>query len=102
MRYDFTRLDALLRRFASETVPSCACAVMKDGQLLYEGYYGYSDLEAKTPVTSASLYRQASMTKLVTYTIMMILLEQGRTIVQISCGEALTAEQIGVIRNKLS
>jgi CubicO group peptidase (beta-lactamase class C family) len=78
MRYDFTRLDALLRRFASETVPSCACAVMKDGQLLYEGYYGYSDLETKTPVTSASLYRQASMTKLVTYTIMMILLEQGK------------------------
>ena len=32
----------------------------------------------------------------------MILLEQGRTIAQISSGEALTAEQIGVIRNKLS
>ena len=32
----------------------------------------------------------------------MILLEQGRTIVQISCGAALTAEQIDVIQNKLS
>ena len=32
----------------------------------------------------------------------MILLEQGRTIAQISSGEALTAEQIGVIQNKLS
>ena len=31
----------------------------------------------------------------------MVLLEQGRTIVQISCGEVLTTEQIDVIQNKL-
>ena len=78
MKYDFSKLDALLRRFAAESVPSCACAFVKDGELLYEGYYGYADLEAKAPVTPASLYRQASMTKLVTYTILMMLMEQGK------------------------
>ena len=75
---DFTRLDALLREFAANTVPSCACAVARDGELLYEGYYGYADLEHKLPVTPGSLYRQASMTKLVTYTILMMLYEQGK------------------------
>jgi len=78
MKYDFSKLDALLRKFADETVPSCSCAVMKDGEILYEGYYGFSDLEAKTPVNADSLYRQASMTKLVTYTILMKLMEQGK------------------------
>lgn len=75
---DFTKLDALLQEFAANTVPSCACAVARDGELLYEGYYGYADLEHKLPVTPGSLYRQASMTKLVTYTILMMLYEQGK------------------------
>ena len=78
MQYNFSQLDTLLRQFAAQSVPSCACAVMKDGVLLYEGYYGCADLAAKTPVSPNSLYRQASMTKLVTYTILMILMEQGK------------------------
>lgn len=75
---DFTKLDQVLREFAENTVPGCACAVAKDGELLYEGYYGYADLGKKLPVTPDSLYRQASMTKLVTYTILMMLYEQGK------------------------
>ncbi len=78
MKYDFSKLDALLKRYADEKVPSASCAVYKDEELLYEGYCGYADLETKTPVTAANLYRQASMTKLVTYTIAMMLIEQGR------------------------
>ena len=56
----------------------CACAIARDGKLLYEGYYGYADLAQKQPVTPGSLFRQASMTKLVTYTILMMLYEQGK------------------------
>ncbi len=75
---DFARLDAALREFAEKSVPGCACAVAQDGKLLYEGYYGFADLERKLPVTPGSIYRQASMTKLVTYTILMMLYEQGK------------------------
>lgn len=75
---DFKRLDAVLQEFAEKSVPGCACAVAKDGELLYEGYYGYADLAQQLPVTPGSLYRQASMTKLVTYTILMMLYEQGK------------------------
>lgn len=75
---DFTKLDDLLRGFAENSVPGCACAIARDGKLLYEGYYGYADLAQKQPVTPGSLFRQASMTKLVTYTILMMLYEQGK------------------------
>ena len=34
MKYDFSKADALLRKFADETVPSCSCAVMKDGEIV--------------------------------------------------------------------
>ncbi len=74
---DFSNLDAILRQFAKSSVPSCSCAVARDGEILYEGYYGYADLETKKPVGPGSLYRQASMTKLVTYTILMMLHERG-------------------------
>lgn len=74
---DFSNIDALLREFAGTSVPSCACAIARDGEILYEGYYGFADLETKKPVGPGSLYRQASMTKLVTYTILMMLHERG-------------------------
>ncbi|MBE6935063.1 MAG: beta-lactamase family protein [Ruminococcaceae bacterium] len=75
---NFEKLDALLQKFAAETVPGCACAVAQDGKILYEGYYGYADYEKKIPVKAENLYRQASMTKLVTYTILMKLMEEGK------------------------
>ena len=52
---DFKRLDAVLQEFAEKSVPGCACAVAKDGELLYEGYYGYADLAQQLPVTPGSL-----------------------------------------------
>ena len=75
---DFSKLDTLLRDLAGNTVPSCACAVALEGEIVYEGYYGAADLETRVPAGPASIYRLASMTKLVTYTILMMLYEQGR------------------------
>ncbi len=75
---DFTKLDELLREFAGKSVPGCACAVARDGEIIYEGYYGYADIEEKKPVGPDSLYRLASMTKLVTYAILMMLFEHGQ------------------------
>ena len=43
----FKKLDELLEEFAKNSVPSCACAVAKDGDIIYEGYYGYADLDTK-------------------------------------------------------
>ena len=73
----FKDMDNLLARFAKETVPGCAFVMMKDCEPIYEGYYGYADLETKAPITEHSIFRQASTTKLFTYTMMMQHYERG-------------------------
>ncbi len=70
-------MDTLLRRFADNTVPGCACMVMQDGRPLYENYFGYRDLEAKLPVDRDTLFRMFSLTKLVVCTAAMIQFERG-------------------------
>lgn len=71
-------MDELLKSFTDRTIPGCACAVVRDAELVYEGYAGYADVEKKVPVTEHSLFRQASTTKLFTYVIGMMLHEQGK------------------------
>jgi CubicO group peptidase (beta-lactamase class C family) len=75
---DFSNLDSLLQSFVKGGLPGCACQVAQKGKTIYEGYYGYADLEKKTPVTNRSIFRMASMSKLPLYTTMMILYERGK------------------------
>lgn len=75
---DFRAVDKLLQSFVDGGLPGCSLHIAKDGETLYEGYFGYSDMEKKIPVTSESLFRQASMSKLPLYTTLMILYEQGK------------------------
>lgn len=75
---DFKKMDRLIQEFADNTVPGCACSIMKNGEILYEGYTGYADIEAKKPVSARSMFRQASTTKLFTYAIVGMLYEEGR------------------------
>jgi CubicO group peptidase (beta-lactamase class C family) len=46
--------------------------------LIYDGAFGVADIDAGTPIKSDSLFRIASMTKAVTSTAAMQLIEQGR------------------------
>lgn len=75
---DFKKMDRLLQEFASKTVPGCACSIMKDEEILYEGYTGYSDIDKKETVNARSIFRQASTTKLFTYAIIGMLYEEGK------------------------
>ena len=77
----FKDIDALLDRFSKTTVPGCACVIMKDCEPIYEGYFGYADIENQKPITEHSIFRQASTTKLFTYMIMMQLYEQGKFLI---------------------
>ncbi len=73
----FEYLDALLRKFVDDGLPGCGCVVAKKEEILYEGYYGYADIEAKKPITPDSVFRQASLTKVAMYTTLMMLYEKG-------------------------
>jgi CubicO group peptidase (beta-lactamase class C family) len=75
---DYSHLSALLRQFGEKELSGCACALAKDGKTLYEGYYGYADKEAGTPVNESTVYRLYSMTKVVVCTAALIQFERGK------------------------
>ena len=75
---DFKALDALLQKFVDDGLPGCSCVVAQKGKILYENYFGYSDIENKVPLTAENVFRQASLTKVAEYTLGMMLYEQGR------------------------
>jgi CubicO group peptidase (beta-lactamase class C family) len=54
-------------------------AVVKDGKIVTERGYGYSDVAKKTPVDpKLTLFRPGSVSKLVTWTAVMQMVEQGK------------------------
>jgi len=73
----FHTLDNLLQDFVDNGLPGCTLHVMQHGETVYEGYFGYADIESGKKVDDRSLFRQASMSKLPLYTTMMMLYERG-------------------------
>jgi CubicO group peptidase (beta-lactamase class C family) len=60
-------------------IPGATVAVVKDGELLFAKGYGYADLEKRKPVDpDKTLFRIASVSKLLTWTAVMQLAEQGK------------------------
>lgn len=53
-------------------------SVVKDGKLVYAHGFGYSDLEAKQPVTPGQLFRIASVSKLITAVAIMKLVDKKK------------------------
>ena len=60
-------------------IAGAVVVVVKDGQVLLQKGYGYSDIEKRTPVDPANtLFRPGSVSKLFTWTAVMQLVEQGK------------------------
>jgi len=81
---DKTDVDAWLDGYmpyaiARGDIAGAVVVVVKDGQVLTERGYGYSDLEKRTPVSpETTLFRPGSTSKLFTWTAVMQLVEQGK------------------------
>lgn len=68
----FPRIDQLYRSHAIKNhFPGYTFGIVLDGKLVYTGNGGYTDVAAKNPVTSKSMFRIASMSK--SFTAMAIL-----------------------------
>lgn len=68
-------VDGKFRQFAAR----CGeVVVAKDGKIVYQRCYGYADVKKTVPVTTDHYYRLASVSKLVTATGVMRLVEQGK------------------------
>lgn len=74
----YNDLDALLQKFVDDGLPGCSCIIARKGEILYENYFGWADIENKKPLTADNVFRQASLTKVAMYTAAMMLYEQGK------------------------
>jgi CubicO group peptidase (beta-lactamase class C family) len=62
----------------ARNIPGAVVTVVQDGEIVFARGYGWSDVEARTPVDpDATLFRIGSVSKLFTYTAAMQLVEQG-------------------------
>lgn len=71
-------MDNLLQSFVDNGLPGCGLKIVQRGNVIYEGYFGKSDLETGAPVTESSIFRHASTSKIPLYTAAMMLYEQGK------------------------
>lgn len=60
------------------SVPSVAVAVAKDGRILWEEGFGWADRERRVPATAHTMYSVASISKPITATGLMTLVQAGR------------------------
>ncbi len=61
-----------------EDIAGAVVMVVKDGAVLYGKGYGFADVEKRTPVSTDTLFRPGSVSKLFTWTAVMQLVEQGK------------------------
>jgi CubicO group peptidase (beta-lactamase class C family) len=74
----FGAIRARIERLVAEGgVPSMAVAVARDGEIVWEEGFGLADREKNTPATERTLYPLASISKPLTATGLMILVERG-------------------------
>jgi CubicO group peptidase (beta-lactamase class C family) len=73
-------LDGLmLQQIEKADIAGAVVAVVKDGKVLFEKGYGYTDAEKKTPVSPQdTLFRPGSISKTFTWTAVMQQVEQGK------------------------
>src|SRR5689334_3674570 len=81
-RTDEKVVDALFRDFDRPDAPGVTVIVIKQGKALFAKGYGLADLEKKTPCTTNTNFRLASVTKQFTAMAVLILAEQGKLYLQ--------------------
>ena len=72
-------IDSIYKAYAEKNhIPGLAYGIVANGQLVHTGTFGYADVRKKTPVTSHSVYRIASMTKSFTAMAILSLRDAGK------------------------
>ncbi len=67
----------ILEAVAGGGIPSMSVAVAKDGRVIWEESFGWADRERMIPATPNTMYSMASISKPLTTTGLMILVERG-------------------------
>ncbi len=69
--------DLIRRELVERSIPSLAVAVTRDGQWLWQEGFGWADRERRLAATEHTMYSLASITKPMTATALMVLVERG-------------------------
>jgi CubicO group peptidase (beta-lactamase class C family) len=72
------RVDALFANMNSTVSPGCALSVIRDRKIIYEHGYGMADLDHNIPITPATVFHVASMSKQFTATSILLLAQEGK------------------------
>ena len=67
----------LIAQMRAGALPGLAVGVARHGQVLFTKGYGFADIAGRRPVTTDSMFHIASVTKTVTATGIMLLVEDG-------------------------
>ena len=73
-----TKVDKLFQKWDKPGTPGCALGIYQDGKILYERGYGMADLNNDVPITPATVFHVASMSKQFTAMSIMLLVQQGK------------------------
>jgi len=71
-------IDGLFKDYAGPDTPGASVSVIRNGKVLYSSVYGFANLEEQIPVTTATNFRLASVTKQFTAMAVMILADRGK------------------------
>jgi CubicO group peptidase (beta-lactamase class C family) len=72
-------IDKLLQEVTADgQVPGAIALVARDGKIVYRKAVGYSDVAAKTPMSTEAIVRIASQTKAITSIGLMLLYDEGK------------------------
>ena len=72
------QVDSIFKPLLAPGSPGFAVGVMQNGKLLFARGYGFADLAAQAPITPATDFRLASVTKQFTAMAVMLLVHQGK------------------------
>ena len=72
------QVEALFSTFTRGDSPGAAVMVVEEGEIVHAGGYGYADLERRTPITSRTAFRLASVSKQFAAMAIMIMAEHGQ------------------------
>ncbi|MEJ2151601.1 MAG: serine hydrolase [Gemmatimonadota bacterium] len=70
--------DIIFEQVSTGGVPSIAVAVAENGEIVWEEAFGWSDVEYQVPATPNTMYRLGSISKTITATGLMLLVEEGK------------------------
>src|SRR5580693_8866279 len=72
------QVDKVFEKWDKPESPGCALGVYKDGQIVYKRGYGIADLNDDVPITPATVFHVASMSKQFTAASIVLLAQQGK------------------------